>query len=158
MGCFFFFLILRRPPRSPLFPDTTLFRSHKGVPFHHGYGEMTASDVIWTLENGVEKGTVRSVKPYKRTFFVEGGGMSAPDDYTLEIDTVVPRWDLTWFLSMGMTPLMGNGIASQKYYQDLGEEKAGYTQAVGPGPWRSGERRVGNECRSGWSPDHLQKK
>src|SRR6202007_3444480 len=25
--CFFFFLMIRRPPRSPLFPYTTLFRS-----------------------------------------------------------------------------------------------------------------------------------
>src|SRR2546430_16295523 len=27
---FFFFLMIRRPPRSTLFPYTTLFRSHKG--------------------------------------------------------------------------------------------------------------------------------
>src|SRR3712207_9326184 len=27
--CFFFFLMIRRPPRSTLFPYTTLFRSHK---------------------------------------------------------------------------------------------------------------------------------
>src|ERR1044071_10005595 len=43
-GCFFFFLMIRRPPRSTLFPYTTLFRSAtrpgaKGiaiprVPFH----------------------------------------------------------------------------------------------------------------------------
>src|SRR5690348_18474452 len=28
--CFFFFLMLRRPPRSTLFPYTTLFRSRSG--------------------------------------------------------------------------------------------------------------------------------
>src|SRR5207302_8425829 len=28
---FFFFLMIRRPPRSPLFPYTTLFRSSDGV-------------------------------------------------------------------------------------------------------------------------------
>src|SRR6266496_5310366 len=28
MSCFFFFLMIRRPPRSTLFPYTTLFRSH----------------------------------------------------------------------------------------------------------------------------------
>src|SRR6478609_11518965 len=27
--CFFFFLMIRRPPRSTLFPYTTLFRSHR---------------------------------------------------------------------------------------------------------------------------------
>src|ERR1022692_3531832 len=30
--CFFFFLMIRRPPRSTLFPYTTLFRSHQGQP------------------------------------------------------------------------------------------------------------------------------
>src|SRR5258707_5702813 len=29
--CFFFFLMIRRPPRSTLFPYTTLFRSHKVI-------------------------------------------------------------------------------------------------------------------------------
>src|SRR5258706_15356483 len=29
---FFFFLMIRRPPRSTLFPYTTLFRSHKRCP------------------------------------------------------------------------------------------------------------------------------
>src|SRR2546430_2870898 len=29
---FFFFLMIRRPPRSPLFPSTTLFRSLRRVP------------------------------------------------------------------------------------------------------------------------------
>src|SRR5438105_15730863 len=30
---FFFFLMIRRPPRSTLFPYTTLFRSYNGVDF-----------------------------------------------------------------------------------------------------------------------------
>src|ERR1043165_9274785 len=29
--CFFFFLMIRRPPRSTLFPYTTLFRSHRAA-------------------------------------------------------------------------------------------------------------------------------
>src|SRR2546425_10735628 len=32
---FFFFLMIRRPPRSTLFPYTTLFRSHSGDPARH---------------------------------------------------------------------------------------------------------------------------
>src|SRR3712207_9055507 len=30
-SCLFFFLMIRRPPRSTLFPYTTLFRSHGSV-------------------------------------------------------------------------------------------------------------------------------
>src|SRR2546430_10782125 len=32
MRCLFFFLMIRRPPRSTLFPYTTLFRSPVGIP------------------------------------------------------------------------------------------------------------------------------
>src|SRR5260221_6921104 len=32
--CFFFFLMIRRPPRSTLFPYTTLFRSQSAQPGH----------------------------------------------------------------------------------------------------------------------------
>src|SRR6266487_5322689 len=32
---FFFFLMIRRPPRSTLFPYTTLFRSPDQLPLHH---------------------------------------------------------------------------------------------------------------------------
>src|SRR2546430_6912890 len=34
--CFFFFLMIRRPPRSTLFPYTTLFRSEHQVHEAHG--------------------------------------------------------------------------------------------------------------------------
>src|SRR5699024_12259971 len=34
-SCIFFFLMLRRPPRSTLFPYTTLFRSHRPVDRAH---------------------------------------------------------------------------------------------------------------------------
>src|SRR2546421_11146891 len=35
---FFFFLMIRRPPRSTLFPYTTLFRSSRGSPGRAGWG------------------------------------------------------------------------------------------------------------------------
>src|SRR3712207_6942435 len=37
---FFFFLMIRRPPRSTLFPYTTLFRSR--LAFHHRLGRQRA--------------------------------------------------------------------------------------------------------------------
>src|SRR6266403_4636983 len=35
MFIFFFFLMIRRPPRSTLFPYTTLFRSHRALEIAH---------------------------------------------------------------------------------------------------------------------------
>src|SRR3989442_14687877 len=37
---FFFFLMIRRPPRSTLFPYTTLFRSLLGRVGHHGHDHL----------------------------------------------------------------------------------------------------------------------
>src|SRR5260221_14754184 len=44
---FFFFLMIRRPPRSTLFPYTTLFRS-LGRPMHRtqGLGQISAQDQL----------------------------------------------------------------------------------------------------------------
>src|SRR5207244_10988994 len=53
----FFFLLLRRPPRSPLFPYTTLFRSQSGAlllksdpfAFFNQHGTSTSS-LVYNLE------------------------------------------------------------------------------------------------------------
>src|SRR3972149_9958830 len=47
----FFFLMIRRPPRSTLFPYTTLFRS---------WSEGGAGEMWWYIRMGRSKGVVRS--------------------------------------------------------------------------------------------------
>ena len=98
---------------------------------------MTVHDFVFSMENSVEKGTSRSPKLLKRHFFPEGGGMTVVDDHTFQVDTVVPAWSLPWDVATGMDNYMGTGVISKKYYDEQGEEKAGYTKAVGTGPWRS---------------------
>src|SRR2546430_15267003 len=49
---FFFFLMIRRPPRSTLFPYTTLFRSH-GRDEVHGVGVGYVHDVL-VRSNSIE--------------------------------------------------------------------------------------------------------
>src|SRR5260370_6029258 len=46
---FFFFLMIRRPPRSTLFPYTTLFRSHLESTIRGGIRSM--SDINHTFDN-----------------------------------------------------------------------------------------------------------
>src|SRR5438270_774549 len=51
--CLFFFLMLRRPPRSTLFPYTTLFRSrlkNEGYPAGRRFGLATAPDDAGAVE------------------------------------------------------------------------------------------------------------
>ena len=130
---------------------------HQGVPFHHGYGEMTANDFVFSMANSVEEGTTRSPRLLKRHFFPEGGGMTVADDYTLQIDTVTPAWSMPWDVATGMTAYMGTGVISQKYYEELGEEKAGFTTAVGTGPWKSIEHQTGGTWRFEAVEDHWRK-
>src|SRR5574341_2350370 len=40
--CLFFFLMIRRPPRSTLFPYTTLFRSHPLTPIQNDFNPRRA--------------------------------------------------------------------------------------------------------------------
>src|SRR5438270_12981192 len=49
---YFFFLMLRRPPRSTLFPYTTLFRSNKGVAFDDVY--VFSSTFLFNFRYGLE--------------------------------------------------------------------------------------------------------
>src|SRR2546430_17162827 len=41
----FFFLMIRRPPRSTLFPYTTLFRSTKEIQYLNAKGALTYTDI-----------------------------------------------------------------------------------------------------------------
>src|SRR5216683_8050519 len=45
-SCFFFFLMIRRPPRSTLFPYTTLFRSEEAAPGHRQDHRGQAREVL----------------------------------------------------------------------------------------------------------------
>src|SRR5258708_23363784 len=45
LSIFFFFLMIRRPPRSTLFPYTTLFRSQSGQALRYGvWGQIPARE------------------------------------------------------------------------------------------------------------------
>src|SRR3712207_7646987 len=51
---YFFFLMIRRPPRSTLFPYTTLFRSQRDLSPHTVRGYVT--DAVWLLDHLVRRG------------------------------------------------------------------------------------------------------
>src|SRR3712207_7409486 len=59
---FFFFLMIRRPPRSTLFPYTTLFRSMADVRQRRRHADVAAEvggdDALAGLGEGVEQGGV----------------------------------------------------------------------------------------------------
>src|SRR2546430_11435676 len=63
---FLFFLMIRRPPRSTLFPYTTLFRSHPGVKYVRklvALGEVQGKVTVADLHIG----TYRHANPRRRS-------------------------------------------------------------------------------------------
>src|SRR3712207_7806259 len=80
--CIFFFLMIRRPPRSTLFPYTTLFRSR--------------SEVLDSLENALTREAKKTDKSYHVTVqpFYEGNKYYATtyQDFTdLRLVFTVPK-------------------------------------------------------------------
>src|SRR3712207_8209516 len=63
--CSFFFLMIRRPPRSTLFPYTTLFRSIKYNELKHIKNELYIMDLA--LPRDVEKGVGELKNIYLRS-------------------------------------------------------------------------------------------
>src|SRR3712207_9171877 len=129
---FCFFLMIRRPPRSTLFPYTTLFRSELGLPH-----ESTISKEEF-LEATLD---VWEIPPESATRV----GHPAPFPVELPqrlIELYTYRGDLV------LDPFMGSGTAAvaavrtERHFvgYDLDER---YRDIA-----RSEERRVGKECRS----------
>src|SRR2546429_3257067 len=63
MSSFFFFLMIRRPPRSPLFPYTTLFRSPGGQAVGRSGGLIDRPPVRQTAAGVVDGVEVRLEDP-----------------------------------------------------------------------------------------------
>src|SRR3712207_9225515 len=101
--------MIRRPPRSTLFPYTTLFRSPINVKYTNP--RISFDGKYWYLSVGIEK---------------ENPTIGLTDE-SIGIDVGIK--DLA-ICSNGMT------------FKNINKSK------------RSEERRVGKECRSGWSPNH----
>src|SRR3712207_9144039 len=103
--------MIRRPPRSTLFPYTTLFRSER-LPHHEG-GTHYAYDQTGNLADSAEVEHDHEDEDGKQASRKEEEGLRLQ---ALELHR--PTYTLVDF------------------------------------PLRSEERRVGNECRSRWSPYH----
>src|SRR3712207_8453058 len=132
--------MIRRPPRSTLFPYTTLFRSRE---------KFLAADIGITGANfGVaETGTIATITNEGNARLVT----SVPPVHVvvMGIEKMIPTFsDLSVFVR-----LLGRSGTGQKLtvYTNFITGPRGEGELDGA---RSEERRVGKECRSRWSPYH----
>src|SRR2546426_4919369 len=72
---FFFFLMIRRPPRSTLFPYTTLFRSHSALALSYGdptwCGRAERRRMYSRNESG--EGSARNLVSHSRSALADSG-------------------------------------------------------------------------------------
>lgn len=109
------------------------FNLRQGVQFHHGYGEMTADDVIYSIQQSGAEGSLNGTAAnMRRLWLAEDGEVRKIDDYTIEVDTGTPQFDMLAFVR---TPNSGAPlIVSKKQVDEVGEEEADQNCA-GTGPW-----------------------
>lgn len=100
------------------------FKLRKGVQFHGDYGEMTADDVVFSLNKAAEKKTSSAYKEYSAVESVV-----AEDPYTVKI-TLSQK--VPFFLG-AVVNYHGGFILSQKAWEKFGDQAA--MNPVGTGPF-----------------------
>src|SRR2546430_10048113 len=133
--------MIRRPPRSTLFPYTTLFRSRAPLRAINGYAQAVLEDYAAALDPEGQRFLAIIRDSAKR-----GGEL---------IDALLN------FSRLGRQTLAVEPVDLTELARAVVEE---LRKAAGPEgtdtivdplpPARSEERRVGKECRSRWSPYH----
>jgi ABC-type transport system substrate-binding protein len=130
-------------------PDGTsiTFKLRKGVPFHDGWGEMTAEDAAFTFEYAVadpERGdSLRG--------FIDSVEAIGADEMVLRLRQP-DNAAITWFMT---DMFIWGGIISRAHWDDMGDPSGITTPPVaGTGPWRYLEREAGSFLRFARVDDH----
>src|SRR2546430_10639088 len=111
----------------------------------HDEVERERSDVFFQAEDGIRDLTVTGVQTCALPIFVLQAGECAESFDNLSADSI--RDQLKIILQMAVVLTYAAGLPVVKVGRIAGQFAK-----------RSEERRVGEECRSRWSPDHLKKK
>src|SRR3712207_9036855 len=134
--------MIRRPPRSTLFPYTTLFRSRVarevGTEGKLG-GQAQVSGVAGTWKDLTD--SVNSM----------AGNLTAQVRNIAEVTTAVAGGDLSRKITVDVR---GEILQLKETLNTMVDQLNRFAGEVTRVARRSEERRVGEECRSRWSPYH----
>jgi len=126
------------------------FRIRKGVQFHKGYGELTARDVAFTMNEVIKPGT----KNGRAQTIAWSKEWQVLDDRTVVAIVPAGGYDFKFPNYLANNWHSTFGITSLKAFQDLGPEKFNST-VIGSGPyqvasWKSGDSVVMEAADSQW--------
>ena len=134
---------------------TWTFELQEGVEWHKGWGEMTADDVIWSIEQTAAEGSISGAAgQIRRIWQHEDGSLRAIDDYTVEVNTGQPAFDMLTYINAPSAG--GSWISSKKQSDGEGEDQANRLGA-GTGPWEIIDHRTNDFWKYDAVPDHWRK-
>ena len=128
------------------------FEINEGIQFHGGWGEMTAEDVVFSIQEFAHADSLSNRAPqFRRLWAAEGGGATATGPYTIEVDTAVLQIDMLIQLASPFAAY----LVSKDAVDTLGDEVANTTD-IGSGPWEIAETSAAR-WRMSYVPDHWRK-
>src|SRR5256886_9120464 len=172
---FFFFLMIRRPPRSTLFPYTTLFRSpyynkptQAGLVAHFRAVADAVEDLPVVLYNVPGRTASNITAATTLTLAGERANIVGTKEASADLAQIMailrdrpPNFCVLSgddAITLPLIALGADGVVSV-VSNEVPDAMARLTDLALRGEWgaartRSEERRVGKECRSRWSPYH----
>jgi peptide/nickel transport system substrate-binding protein len=129
---------------------TWTFKLRSGVKFHEGWGELTAEDVKFTVEQNLKPDSPGGSAPFFRN---QLDRIETPDKHTV----VMHFKNRVWEVPSNFTQFVGyQNTISKKYLESVGEQKAAL-HPIGTGPYRHVEGRQGDYHRFEAVPNHWRK-
>ena len=126
------------------------FKLRSGVKFHENWGELTADDVKFTVEQNMKPDAQGGSAPFFRRYLDR---IETPAKHTLVMHFKEPAWEVPSLFSQ----FVGyQNPTSKKYLETVGEEKAAL-HPIGTGPYRHVEGRQGDYHRLEAVPNHWRK-
>ena len=141
-------------------PDkrTWTFHLHEGIEFSGGWGEVTPEDIIFSLREFGAEGNSCGCDQTQAMFNNPDGYFIGLDNYTLELDTVIPAWDLLSWINQ--PNCCAAHVISKKQWDKLREAETqdeAIQHVVGTGPFELTEARTGEFWTFKARQDHWRK-
>jgi len=108
---------------------TWTFHLEEDIPWHKGYGELTASDVVWTWERATIEGSKFGRATPLRQVVGPPTVVEIIDDYTIKMTTETPKFDALF--SFRAPYGAGLPMQSKKAFDDNR-----VNDPIGTGPWQ----------------------
>ena len=126
-----------------------------GVMFHKGFGEMTAHDIVWSLNDANVAVTLESIHPQAGDFGVLFKEASVIDDSTFDLpfENFDPAWDGNRTNMFGFS----FGVISKKAYDENGEDWS-RDNVVMTGPFEITEWATEDQANLSAMADHWRQK